>query len=70
VEDCWHESYESAPTDGSAWKKESGGNCATRVLRGGSWFNEGWNLRSSIRIWGVLEARENYIGFRLVQDTN
>lgn len=36
VEDCWHETYEGGPADGSAWV---GGNCARRVMRGGSWFD-------------------------------
>jgi len=34
-QDVWHDSYEGAPTDGSAWLK--GGDQARRVLRGGSW---------------------------------
>jgi len=36
VQDCWHESYKGAPTDGSAWGKQQGGDCARRVIRGGS----------------------------------
>ena len=36
VEDCWNERYVGAPSDGSAW---TDGNCARRVLRGGSWGN-------------------------------
>ncbi len=32
VEDCWHDSYEGAPSDGSAW---TSGNCEKRVVRGG-----------------------------------
>ena len=35
VEDCWHDSYHDAPSDGSAWI--SGGDCGKRVARGGSW---------------------------------
>ena len=35
VEDCGHDSYDGAPSDGSAWT--SGGDCSTRVVRGGSW---------------------------------
>ena len=35
VEDCWHDSYSGAPSDGSAWT--TGGDCSKRVLRGGSW---------------------------------
>ena len=38
VQDCWHETYQGAPADGSAWK--SPGQCAKRVLRGGSWCND------------------------------
>jgi hypothetical protein len=32
VEDCWHEDYRGAPTDGSAWTT---GECKFRVRRGG-----------------------------------
>jgi formylglycine-generating enzyme required for sulfatase activity len=35
-EDWYHNSYEGAPTDGSAWI--SGGEQKSRVLRGGSWY--------------------------------
>ena len=49
VEDCDHESYKDAPIDGSAWLSENEGNCEKRVLRGGSWFNVGTNLRSALR---------------------
>ena len=34
VEDLYHETYEGAPADGSAWVL---GNDSARVLRGGSW---------------------------------
>ncbi len=32
VQDCWNDSYQGAPADGSAWEA---GDCARRVLRGG-----------------------------------
>ena len=35
VADCWHDNYEDAPTDGSAWT--TGCDSARAVLRGGSW---------------------------------
>ncbi|MDP7667508.1 MAG: SUMF1/EgtB/PvdO family nonheme iron enzyme, partial [Rhodospirillales bacterium] len=35
TEDCWHESYDGAPTDGRAWTE--GGDCRRRVIRGGAW---------------------------------
>ncbi|MBA2594463.1 MAG: formylglycine-generating enzyme family protein [Gammaproteobacteria bacterium] len=34
VEDCWHDGYEDAPTDGKAWS--AGDTCARCVIRGGS----------------------------------
>jgi formylglycine-generating enzyme required for sulfatase activity len=36
VQDCWHDNYNSAPTDGTAWEQQNEGDCETRVLRGGS----------------------------------
>ena len=36
VEDCWHSTYQGAPSDGSAWRTP---NCPRHVLRGGSWKN-------------------------------
>jgi formylglycine-generating enzyme required for sulfatase activity len=35
-EDNWHDSYENAPKDGSAWIKNGDDNRS--LLRGGSWF--------------------------------
>ena len=35
VQDCWHDNYAGAPTDGSAWTTGCSGS--SRVLRGGSW---------------------------------
>ena len=34
VQDCYHDNYDGAPTDGSAW---TSGDCSLRVVRGGSW---------------------------------
>jgi formylglycine-generating enzyme required for sulfatase activity len=51
VEDCWHDNYEAAPTDGSAWLEADGGDCSSRVRRGGSWGNTPWFLRSAYRVW-------------------
>ena len=46
TEDCWHESYLSAPTDGSAWSEKT---CAKHVVRGGSWNNLPVFVRSAAR---------------------
>lgn len=68
VEDCWHETYEGAPTDASAWLETNGGDCRLRVVRGGSWFFYPEDLRSSYRFRYLTDDRDNFIGFRLAQD--
>jgi len=69
VEDCWHENYEAAPSDGGAWKGENNGQCGLRVIRGGSWLNDPGGPRSSERLRGPAGFRDNGIGFRLAQDS-
>ncbi|MBN1654531.1 MAG: formylglycine-generating enzyme family protein [Deltaproteobacteria bacterium] len=49
TEDCWHETYDSAPTDGSAWTEEAGGDCTYRTLRGGLYGLGAIGLRVSNR---------------------
>jgi sulfatase modifying factor 1 len=68
VEDCWHESYEGAPADGSAWLEAGGGNCGRRVLRGGSWFNKPRYVRAAYRAGDDAVNRNCNLGFRLAQD--
>jgi formylglycine-generating enzyme required for sulfatase activity len=46
VEDCWHNSYQGASTDGSAWRSPS---CSKHVLRGGSWNNPATDVTVSSR---------------------
>ena len=65
VQDCWNDSYEGAPTDGSAW---TSGDCSWRVFRGGSWGDYAGNLRSAYRIWSFRTSRYFVNGFRLAQD--
>ena len=67
TEDCWHNSYENAPEDSSAWLEANGGNCKTRILRGGSWFDIAQNLRSANRGRSNQSDRRNYIGFRIAR---
>ena len=66
VEDCSHDSYEGAPTDGRAWI--SGGDCNRRVLRGGSWLNNPNWARSAFRVGNFRGNRLNDFGFRVAQD--
>ena len=64
VQDCYHDNYNGAPTDGSAW---TGGDCSRRVVRGGSWGNFPVILRSANRDWGTAGDRSNYLGFRVAR---
>jgi formylglycine-generating enzyme required for sulfatase activity len=68
VEDCWHENYKGAPTDGSAWQESGGGDCGARVIRGGSWIGIPDSLRASFRDGSRADGRDFFLGFRLVQD--
>ena len=65
VEDRRNDNYAGAPTDGTAWKR---GDCATRVVRGGSWRSEPGNLRSAARSGYSHEARTDTIGFRVARN--
>jgi formylglycine-generating enzyme required for sulfatase activity len=68
VEDCWHENYQDAPQDGSAWLEANGGKCEGRVVRGGSWGVIPRWLRSADRLGYRPTDRDDVLGFRLVQD--
>ena len=65
VEDCWFNDYSGAPADGSA---RTGGACAERELRGGSWFTTPAHLRAQYRNRFEPGYRSNSIGFRVVRD--
>ena len=62
--DHWHQTYEGAPTDGSAWL--SSDDNAPRLLRGGSWLNHPRYCRSANRFRVARDYRYNHIGFRVV----
>ncbi len=62
VQDHWHENYQGAPVDGSAWVKAKG---CVRVLRGGSWANVPQWVRGAARFWPVPHFRATSRGFRL-----
>jgi len=65
VEDSWHENYIAAPTDGSAWL--NGADPGYRVVRGGSWRNEGENVRASARFKRNAHVRFDTLGFRVAR---
>ena len=67
--DCWNDTYDGAPSQGSVWQE---GNCKMRVLRGGSWYEHArmdipGPFRSAARhyMWGSSGAK--YIGFRVAR---
>ena len=62
--DHWHENYEGAPTDGSAWVE--GGDADRRVWRGGSWYLTPEYCRSAYRTGLNADSRSNHLGFRVV----
>ncbi|NEP79462.1 MAG: SUMF1/EgtB/PvdO family nonheme iron enzyme [Okeania sp. SIO3B3] len=67
-QDVWHDNYNGAPTDGSAW--ETGGDSDRRLLRGGSWFNYSWNCRSARRLnYGAVYLYYSW-GFRVVSSVS
>ena len=65
VEDSWHENYDVAPTDGSAWVR--GGDPSFRVVRGGSWRNESELVRAAVRFRRNANVRFDTLGFRVAR---
>lgn len=62
--DDWHDNYEDAPTDGSAWHYALR---QTTVIRGGSWDDSPASCRSASRNFGYSRIHhDNKIGFRVV----
>ena len=68
VEDCWHDNYNEAPTDGSVWTASCPSDGSV-VVRGGSWNYGPLSLRSASRFKLSSLNRDNGDnGFRLVKD--
>ncbi len=65
VEDCDHENYEGAPTDGSAWISEK---CYMRSRKGSAYGQE-WGSHTAMRGHGGQNNRSSLgEGFRIVED--
>lgn len=66
--DVWHENYYNAPQDGSAWVL--GGEQSMRVIRGGSWADEGASCRTTFRLEKKFDGIDKdyfNVGFRLAR---
>ena len=65
-QDHYHDNYQEAPTDGSAWIDENPKEEQLRILRGGSWDSIPWICRSAQRLDLRPDFRTYVIGFRVV----
>lgn len=65
VEDCWHDNYQRAPADGSAWVNDG---CARRVIRGASWASSPDQARSGFRLTAGQTSTNARLGFRVARD--
>ena len=78
--DHWHQGYEGAPADGSAWLsttdqqdplttkgvKDGTDDSEPRLLRGGSWYYVPGNCRSAFRFHFLPGLALAFVGFRVV----
>jgi len=62
--DHWHDSYNGAPADGTAWV--TGGNSNYRIRRGGSWYSNPRDCRCAFRLNSYPDDRGDVNGFRVV----
>jgi formylglycine-generating enzyme required for sulfatase activity len=65
VHDCWHDNYNLAPRDGSAWVNPG---CRVRVVRGGSWGSSPTQERSAYRQGADGNLRSGRVGIRIARE--
>lgn len=64
VEDCWN----ATPNSGQSAAPVLTGDCADRVIRGGSWADKPENLRAAARSWDTANDRDSpNIGIRVAR---
>jgi formylglycine-generating enzyme required for sulfatase activity len=61
--DTWHDTYDRAPNDGSAWIDK---NAESRLVRGGSWYHYPHHCRSAFRYPDDPASRNDDLGFRVM----
>ena len=64
VEDCWNGNYSGAPANGDAWLS---GDCSQRILRGGSYDDFPYDLRSAVRFASDAGERSSSLGLRVAR---
>ncbi|HRF63460.1 MAG TPA: formylglycine-generating enzyme family protein [Candidatus Competibacter sp.] len=67
VQDCYVDTLDSVPADGTAWEGPPGENCARRVVRGGGWSSKPVLVRSASRNRPAPVEANFYLGFRLAR---
>lgn len=65
VQDCWHDNYKGAPTDGGVWE---GGDCSYRTVRGGAYLSPQQSIRSAKRDKLKSDAGYDHVGIRLARE--
>ena len=65
VHDCYHPTYDGAPTDGAVWE---GGDCAYRVARGGAYTTTSKSVRPAKRTKFKSRAVYDSVGIRVARD--
>lgn len=66
VADCYHESYEGAPSDGSAWIQDP--TCIRAHMRGNDWGEPPIFSRSANRNDRLKTTRGDFLGFRVARE--
>ncbi len=64
--DPWHNDYQGAPTDGSAWLND--GNDVFRVQRGGNYDAVGYECRCGHRSYDRPDSKSSQKGFRVIME--
>ena len=66
TQDCWHDSYQGAPTNAEAWTRSC--TSKNRVLRGGAFSVKPDNLRSAYRYSFAPKEAMPFFGMRVARD--
>jgi formylglycine-generating enzyme required for sulfatase activity/V8-like Glu-specific endopeptidase len=64
-QDHWHDNYNGAPADGTAWVSKEQTE-TRRVRRGGSWYEGPHACRSAFRYRSAPDSAQNSFGLRVV----